>query len=159
VLVDSAGFALPKDFDPRTLNGLNPSTREGMAQVLSLIMYNKQMFSNPAVIDGAFARKIAAGDGYTIQRFVDSIAHGEDVLDNRLSSIKHPTLIVWGKQDGLTQLELGERFNKEIAGSQIFIIDKCGHVPQMEKPAEFNAALLRFLGGSRGGGAEPAQHQ
>src|SRR5215471_13201700 len=159
VLVDAAGFALEKGFDPYTLNGLNPSTREGMAQVLSLIMYNKQMFSNPAVIDAAFARKIAAGDGYTIQRFVDSIIHSEDVLDNRLSSIKQPTLIVWGKQDGLTQLELGERFNKEIAGSEMLIIDKCGHVPQMEKASEFNTALLRFLAGSHAGGAEPAQHQ
>jgi len=159
ILVDSAGFALEKDFDTRTLNGLNPSTREGMAQVLSVIMYNKQMFSNPAVIDGAFARKMAAGDGYTIQRFVDSIAHAEDVLDGKLSSIKQPTLIVWGKQDGLTLLALGERFNKEIAGSEIFIIDKCGHVPQMEKAAEFNAALLRFLGGSHAGSPEPAQHR
>jgi pimeloyl-ACP methyl ester carboxylesterase len=159
VLVDAAGFALEKDFDTRTLNGLNPSTREGMAQVLSIIMYNKQMFANPAVIDAAFARKIMAGDGYTIQRFVDSIAHGEDVLDNRLSSIKQPTLMVWGKQDALTPLALGERFNKEIAGSELFVIDKCGHVPQMEKAAEFNAALLRFLGGSHAASPDPAQRQ
>jgi len=26
------------------------------------------------------------------------------------------------------------------------VIDNCGHVPQMEKAAEFNAALLKFLG-------------
>jgi len=159
VLVDAAGFALEKGFDPYTLNGLNPSTREGMAQVLSLIMYNKQMFSNPAVIDAAFARKVAAGDGYTIQRFVDSIAHGEDVLDNRLSGIKQPTLIVWGKQDGLTPLALGERFKKEISGSELFVIDKCGHVPQMEKAPEFNAALLTFLSGSHARADEPARRQ
>jgi len=158
VLVDAAGFALEKGFDPYTLNGLNPSTREGMAQVLSLITYNKQMFSNPAVIDAAFARKIAAGDGYTIQRFVDSIIHSEDVLDNRLSGIKQPTLIIWGREDGLTPMALGERFKKEILGSELLIIDKCGHVPQIEKAAEFNAALVKFLSGSHAG-AEPASRQ
>jgi len=38
-----------------------------------------------------------------------------------------------------------ERFNKEIAGSQLIVFDQCGHVPQVEKAAEFNAAVLKFL--------------
>ncbi len=33
----------------------------------------------------------------------------------------------------------------EIAGSEIVILDRCGHVPQMECAAPFNAALLKFL--------------
>ena len=68
------------------------------------------------------------------------------MLDGKLAKIKHPTLIIWGREDGLTQLSMGERFNKAIAGSQLFIIEKCGHVPQLEKPAEFNTALAKFLG-------------
>jgi pimeloyl-ACP methyl ester carboxylesterase len=40
---------------------------------------------------------------------------------------------------------MGQRFNKEIGGSQMLIIDKCGHVPQLEKSAEFNAGLMKFL--------------
>jgi pimeloyl-ACP methyl ester carboxylesterase len=64
-----------------------------------------------------------------------------------LGGIKHPTLIIWGREDGLTPLAMGQRFNKEIAGSQLFIIEKCGHVPQLEKASEFNASLLKFLGG------------
>jgi pimeloyl-ACP methyl ester carboxylesterase len=67
------------------------------------------------------------------------------VLDGKLGGIKQPTLMIWGREDGLTLLAMGERFKKEIAGSELFIIDKCGHVPQLEKPAEFNAALLKFL--------------
>jgi pimeloyl-ACP methyl ester carboxylesterase len=43
---------------------------------------------------------------------------------------------------------MGERFKKEIPGSEIFVIQKCGHVPQLEKPAEFNSALLKFLDGA-----------
>jgi pimeloyl-ACP methyl ester carboxylesterase len=29
------------------------------------------------------------------------------------------------------------------------IIEKCGHVPQLEKPFEFNAALMKFLEGAK----------
>jgi pimeloyl-ACP methyl ester carboxylesterase len=43
---------------------------------------------------------------------------------------------------------MGERFKKEIAGSELLIIEKCGHVPQLEKAADFNGALIKFLSAS-----------
>jgi 2-hydroxy-6-oxonona-2,4-dienedioate hydrolase len=145
VLVDAAGFTVTGDIDPRILNGLNPSTRQQVKDLIGLIFYNKEPFSSDAAVDGFLASRVMAGDGYTIQRFIDSIGHNEDMLDGKLGAIKQPTLIIWGREDGLTQLAMGQRFNKEIAGSQILIIDKCGHVPQLEKAAEFNAALMKFL--------------
>jgi pimeloyl-ACP methyl ester carboxylesterase len=147
VLVDAAGFAVTGDLDPRVLNGLNPSTRQQVKELLSLVFYNKQQFGSDMVIEGFLASRVTAGDQYTIQRFIDSIGRGEDMLDGKLGAIKHPTLIIWGREDGLTPPAMGQRFNKEIAGSQLLIIEKCGHVPQLEKPAEFNGALLKFLGG------------
>jgi len=71
------------------------------------------------------------------------------MLDKTVSAIKQPTLIIWGREDLLTPLALGERFKKEINGSELLIIEKCGHVPQLEKAAEFNAALMKFLAGDR----------
>lgn len=147
VLVDAAGYAVPKGTDPQTLSALNPSTREGLRQLMSIVFYDKKMFANDAVIDSLFAKKMQTGDGYTIQKFTESIFRGEDVLDGKLDKIKQPTLLVWGREDGLTPLAMGERFKQDIKGSQLLIIDKCGHVPQVEKAAEFNAALLKFLGG------------
>jgi pimeloyl-ACP methyl ester carboxylesterase len=146
VLVDAAGFRVTGDLDPKVLNGLNPSTRQQIIDLIGLVFYNKGPFTNDAAIEAFLASRVTAGDQYTIQRFIDSIGRGEDVLDSKLGAIKHPTLIVWGREDGLTPLAMGQRFNKEIAGSQLFVIEKCGHVPQLEKPAEFNAGLLKFLG-------------
>jgi len=146
VLVDAAGFALPKDFDPRTLSALNPSTREQAKTILSLVFYNKQ-YQSDAAADGLLTRRVAANDGYTVQRFIDSIGRGEDLLDGRLGGIKQPTLITWGREDQLTPMWMAERFNKEIAGSQLVVFEKCGHVPQLEKAAEFNAAVIKFLSG------------
>ena len=146
MLVDAAGFKVTGDIDPRALNGLNASTRQQVKDLISLVFCNKEQFTCDLAVDAFLASRVTAGDGYTIQRFIDSITHGEDVLDGKLGAIKHPTLIIWGREDGLTQLVMGQRFNKEIAGSQLFTIEKCGHVPQLEKPAEFNTALLKFLG-------------
>ena len=146
VLVDAAGYAPPPNFDYRTLYGLNPSTRAGMKQVAARVFYNK-LFQSDALIDAAMAARITAGDGYTITSMIESITRGEDFLDNRVKTIKQPTLLVWGRQDGLTPLADGERFKKEIPNSTLLVIDECGHVPQFEKASEFNAALLKFLQG------------
>ena len=147
VLVDAAGFAVTGDLDPKVLNGLNPSTRQQVKDLLSLVFYDNRQFSSDMAVDVFLASRVTAGDQYTIQRFIDSIGRGEDMLDGKLGAIKQPTLIIWGREDRLTQLAMGQRFNKEIGGSQLFIIEKCGHVPQLEKPAEFNAGLLKFLAG------------
>lgn len=145
VLVDAAGYSVTGDIDPKVLNGLNPSTRQQIKDLMALVFYNKEAFASDLAVDTFLASRVTAGDQYTIQRFIDSIAHNEDMLDGKLAAIKLKTLIIWGREDGLTQLTMGQRFNKEIAGSQILIIDKCGHVPQLEKAAEFNAGLLKFL--------------
>ena len=146
VLVDAAGFAVPKDMDPRTLDALNPSTRAQAKTILTMIFYN-QAYTTDAAADLMLARRVAANDGYTVQRFIDSIVRGEDALDGKLGVIKQPTLILWGREDKLTPLALGERFKKEIAGSELLVLDQCGHVPQLEKAAEFNAAVIKFLSG------------
>jgi len=145
VLVDAAGYAPPKDFDMRTLFNLNPSTRAGMKLLISKVFYNKA-FQTDAFIDQSIAARLAAGDGYTINSISESIIRGEDLLDDIVKTIKRPTLIIWGRQDGLVPLAEGERFNKDIAGSKMIVIEECGHVPNAEKPGEFNAALLKFLG-------------
>ncbi len=111
VLVDAAGYTPPKDFDMRTLFGLNPTTREGMKAFVAKVFYSKA-FQTEAVIDQSMAVRLAAGDGYTIKSITESIIRGEDFLDDVVKTIKRPTLIVWGRQDGLVPLADGERSTK-----------------------------------------------
>jgi pimeloyl-ACP methyl ester carboxylesterase len=91
-------------------------------------------------------QRIIASDGYTINSLIESIKRREDFLDTRLGEIRRPTLIIWGKQDGLIPVADAEKFNKGIAGSQLIVFDNCGHVPQFEKAADFNKQVLEFLG-------------
>jgi pimeloyl-ACP methyl ester carboxylesterase len=56
-----------------------------------------------------------------------------------------PTLIVWGRDDRVVPVECGELYRKAIAGSNLEIIEHCGHFPHLEKPADFARAIARFL--------------
>ncbi|HYJ62832.1 MAG TPA: alpha/beta hydrolase [Parafilimonas sp.] len=66
-------------------------------------------------------------------------------LGEELGQIKQPTLLVWGNQDTVTPPFVAEEFHKLIPNSELKFIDKCGHAPMMEQPAEFNVILEAFL--------------
>jgi pimeloyl-ACP methyl ester carboxylesterase len=53
--------------------------------------------------------------------------------------------LVWGNQDTVTPPFVAEEFNKLIPNSELHFVDKCGHAPMMEQPAEFNRILEEFL--------------
>jgi pimeloyl-ACP methyl ester carboxylesterase len=67
-------------------------------------------------------------------------------LGEELNQIQQPTLLIWGKNDIVTPPFVAEEFKKLIPNSQLHFIDKCGHAPMMEVPAEFNTILEKFLG-------------
>ncbi|MBI5858962.1 MAG: alpha/beta fold hydrolase [Sphingobacteriales bacterium] len=66
-------------------------------------------------------------------------------LGEELNQIKQPTLLVWGNNDIITPPFVAQEFHKLIPNSELYFIDKCGHAPMMEVPAEFNAILHKFL--------------
>jgi pimeloyl-ACP methyl ester carboxylesterase len=144
VLADAAGLK-PREVDLKQIYSLNYSTRDEVRQLVKLVFYNQAVFGNEIFIDQSMNLRVQANDGYTINSLIESIKRDEDFLNNRLSEIKKPTLIVWGKQDGLLPVSDAETFNKGIAGSELVIFDQCGHAPQVEKAADFNKKVLEFL--------------
>ncbi len=58
-----------------------------------------------------------------------------------------PTLILWGRDDPVFPLALGERLARELgSAARLQVIDRTRHAPNLERPAEVNRALLEFLG-------------
>ena len=62
-----------------------------------------------------------------------------------LSAIRLPTLIVVGEEDTLTPPAMSEQMHKAIAGSELAILPKAGHLPNLEDSQRFNETLARFL--------------
>lgn len=144
VLADAAGIA-PAEIDNSRIYQLNNSTRDEIRANMKLIFANPALQNNEALVDPFMTARVSANDGGTINALIQSIERREDFLNGRLGEIKKPTLIIWGKQDGIIPVADAHTFNKGIAGSELLIFDACGHVPQFEKAAEFNKAVAEFL--------------
>lgn len=72
----------------------------------------------------------------------------------RLDEIRVPTLIIVGDQDVSEFLRLADIVAEGIAKAEQVVIPGVAHLPNMEKPAEYNRVVLDFLAclgsGSRG---------
>lgn len=68
----------------------------------------------------------------------------------KLSRIRAETLIIWGLHDGILPLPLAEELRKFVPHSVLKVLPRSGHNPMWEQPAEFNAAVLEFLGADGG---------
>jgi 3-oxoadipate enol-lactonase len=66
-------------------------------------------------------------------------------VNDRISEIKAPTLIIVGDEDILIPLKYSRILHEKIRGSKLVIIKNSGHVPPLEKPEEFNETVLSFL--------------
>jgi pimeloyl-ACP methyl ester carboxylesterase len=66
-----------------------------------------------------------------------------------LPKIACPTVVVCGRDDAATPLLLSEEMAAAIKGSELVVVEQCGHLVTMEKPEETNAILKRWLSGAR----------
>lgn len=144
VLADAAGI-VPANYSEADVYQLNNSTRDEIRANMKRIFANPMLQNNEALVDQFMTARVTAGDGSTINSIIESIKRKEDYLNDRLGEIKKPTLIIWGKQDGLLPVADAYAFNKGIAGSEVLVFDGCGHAPQFEKSTDFNKAVLAFL--------------
>ncbi len=144
VLADAAGI-VPDNISEAQIYQLNNSTRDEIRTNMKLIFANPVLQNNEALVDQFMTARVMAHDGGTINSLIESIKRKEDYLNTRLAEIKKPTLIIWGKQDGLLPVADAYTLNKGITGSELVVFDQCGHVPQFEKAADFNKKVLEFL--------------
>jgi 3-oxoadipate enol-lactonase len=78
-------------------------------------------------------------------RYFDLVACNQFATAEILAAIKAPTLLIAGRDDGITPLQRVEELHRKIPGSQLVVIDDAGHTVPSEKPVEFNRAITDFL--------------
>ena len=152
VLVDSGGYPYESQSVPIGFRiAGTPVLNRLMQDVLPRSMVEssvRNVFGDPSkvtpeLVDRYFDLTTRAGNRQAlVQRFAQT---QPGALALRVPEIKAPTLILWGGKDRLIPPSQGERFHKEIAGSELKVFDGLGHVPQEEDPATTVAALKVFL--------------
>ena len=77
------------------------------------------------------------------------------VIADELPSLSIPVRIIWGRQDGVFPVKLAKMAVKRIRGADLVVMDRCGHMPHLERPEEFNAHVRQFLQSMLGQPAAP----
>jgi pimeloyl-ACP methyl ester carboxylesterase len=121
----------------------NAITRRVVAGV-----YSRLAFHRPADVDPRVARTFASHleSRAVAARVVRSASRLLPELDDcfELERIECPVLLVWGRQDLLVFQSGAERVLDQVPGSQLEVIDDCGHCPQLERPERLADLLLDF---------------
>lgn len=68
-----------------------------------------------------------------------------DELAASYPRIDVPTLLLWGRQDPVVPLAIGERLARELPSAHLHVLESCGHLPAEEHPEASFAALTAFL--------------
>lgn len=97
----------------------------------------------PAV--GGVARSMALDSGLDVfarqQRAIMSRADSRPLL----ASVRCPAVVIAGRDDALMPLEIHEELARGIPGATLSLIDECGHLAPLERPAQVSAALRSWL--------------
>ena len=86
--------------------------------------------------------KEIGGDGFVRQQ---QAILGRPDSRPLLVEIEVPAVVIVGRQDMATPLPRSQQMAADIANAQLVILEECGHVSPLERPAEVSAALRRWL--------------
>lgn len=148
MLFDSAGISFKLSFDSAVFT---PQTDDQVDELMALVTPDPPPL--PGFLKEDFVRR-AKRDGWVVRRALASMLAGSDFLDTKFSALKMPMLIVWGKQDRMTPLSLGESMHLAAPQSVLAVYDGCGHVAVVTCEDRLAPAVLGFLAGT---GSQPGQ--
>ena len=142
MLVDSVGIKPEKDQITDIFIITPDQTRELLFHDIKQIPEYDQLYGQPPTDE---QRTTADRDLEMAVKLCWKPYMHDPRLTSLLERVTIPTKIVWGREDKLVPLECGELYSKAIKGSELAIIDNCGHSPQIEKPEEFAKLAIEFL--------------
>jgi pimeloyl-ACP methyl ester carboxylesterase len=122
-----------------------PSSLQNMRTILEYMFCDRSLATD-GLVEAAYEFHLERNDGPTIASVLENIRLKLDRLDDQLSCIKAPTLLIWGDCDRISPLSVAENYQRLIAGAKLEVIPQCGHIPPLEKPQELVELIVGFLG-------------
>jgi len=136
------GFARP------ALNFWRLWTGWAMVTPPTALLLSAQLLAGPpadAQLWQEYLADHARADG---RAYITSVASQSDpILKASLGAILAPTLLIVGREDRVARLPEVLVAQEMVAGARLQVIEQCGHLPPIERPAEYHAILRDFFGG------------
>ncbi len=121
--------------------------QEGPGPLIDMMMPNlfaeATVNERPEVVE-SLRRVMMENDRLAIAAAARGMAERPDVTP-MLSTIDCPTLVIVGELDTISPVEEMRQIAESIPDARLIEIAASGHMSPTEKPAEFNAAVVRFL--------------
>lgn len=112
--------------------------------VLKEIVHDPALLT-PAVIERSNRNRQRPGLIKPVMSVRDNLPLWESGYATRIGTIAHPTLVIWGEEDRVFPIAVGEELHRTIEGSQFARIPQAGHIPQWEQPDLVNPLLIAFI--------------
>ena len=113
--------------------------------VLRAAYYDSRKLTNDQTT--AYSRPMGsrAGRHALLQTAKQCIPAQSEEMIRSLSDIAVPTLLLWGRQDAIIPLKVGQLLEHAIPNARLEIIESCGHIPQEEQPDQTIQRISRFM--------------
>ena len=139
MLFNSIGIYAKPSWDTRLFT---PTTPADLDQLEALLM------PNPQPIPGFVARdilRISKQRAWVIHRAIATMLTGRDATDALLPQLKMPILIVWGAEDRLLPLSLGEKMHQLVPQSKLEVFPGCGHLAPVQCASQIGPQEVAFV--------------
>ncbi|MFO0706170.1 MAG: alpha/beta fold hydrolase [Nitrospira sp.] len=99
----------------------------------------------PAVLDRSNRNRQRPGLFRALLTVGTNLPRWEREFAPRIGTITQPTLVIWGEEDRVFPLAVGDALHRLIPGSQFLRVPNAGHIPQWEQPDLVNVQIRSFL--------------
>jgi 2-hydroxy-6-oxonona-2,4-dienedioate hydrolase len=147
VFVGGMGLApIGEEIRGRISAGSQNQSREAMAGKFSVVICDQSLVK-PEMIEEEYQMNNSDGANDSLKAYGRYIGSDldKDVAGPQLVSQTFRKLLVWGDQDKVVPLSIGQAARKLLPDSQLVILEGTSHTPYYERSADFNAILLSFL--------------
>ncbi len=124
-----------------------PGTRFMVRRVLRSIVHDPATVTRSQVEGYADPLRGAAARRALIDMALHIVPPDLDLWVARYPEIDVPTLLLWGDDDRVVPISIGQRLARELPRAQLTILEATGHLPAEERPRESLRVLESFLDG------------
>jgi pimeloyl-ACP methyl ester carboxylesterase len=139
LLFDSAGLFVLPTWDIKLFTPTSPAQLDQLDDLL---------MPNPPKVPGFVARdilRVSNHRAWIIHRALATMLTGQDATDKLLPQLKMPILILWGEEDKITPLSLGETMHQLVPQSKFEVIPGCGHLAPGQCAPQIAPKVIDFL--------------
>jgi 4,5:9,10-diseco-3-hydroxy-5,9,17-trioxoandrosta-1(10),2-diene-4-oate hydrolase len=142
-------------FTPRPTEGIrrlrefnDDPTRERLKAWLETMVYDLGLLTDE-LLEMRWSSAMRPGAIAFSRMFFESLERlsedGRPPLWAEAARIKHPTLIVWGRDDRVVPLDNSLLPMRTLGNGEVHVLPRCGHWAMIERKSEFERLALEFL--------------